>query len=204
MSKARKRQNPTSDRNYNGCLVSKTVNECAHCSYVLHELLNHEKRWLSIAMRVMKNEQNAEDLVHEFYSRKLPVKIHKLNIDDPTFNLLQYTARMVRNFAIDELYRTSRHSVIDAKYYVEGITRHQEDQVIPNIIKQVEAREALSLIPKIVSQEEQGLLNRMLTPGWSISEEAFNEKVTPTAIRARIARLRKKLSRALNTPPHSA
>ena len=58
MTKARKRQHSKNDQLYTGCLVSKSATECTHCSYVLHELLNHEKRWLSITKRIMKNEQN--------------------------------------------------------------------------------------------------------------------------------------------------
>jgi DNA-directed RNA polymerase specialized sigma24 family protein len=204
MIKQRKRLTHSTTPQSLGCLASPEVSECAHCSYVLHEVLSHERRWLGVALRIMKNEMNAEDLVHEFYTKKLPAKIHGLNINDPSFNLMQYVARMVRNFAIDELYRTNRHGMIDAQYYVVGVTRDQEDQVMPNILRHVEARDELALIQRAITTDERALLNRMLMPGWTVSEEACNEHVTKTAIRARIVRLRKRLNKVLNPPPYSA
>ena len=114
----RQRKRIISKPNQQACLSHPEIAHCSHCSYVLNEILNHEsRRWISIAMRIMKNGVMAQDLVYEFYSRKLPNKIHKLKIDDPNFNLLQYVARMIYNFALDELYKANRHGIIEAKYY---------------------------------------------------------------------------------------
>ena len=200
----RQRKRSRSKPNQQACLSHPEIAHCSHCSYVLNEILNHESRWISIAMRIMKNEFMAQDLVYEFYSRKLPNKIHKLKVDDPNFNLLQYVARMIYNFALDELYKANRHCIIEAKYYVEGITRDSEDQVVPNIIKNVEARDELNLVYSKINANEYSLLQRMLLPEWTVNEEACNEGITPTAVRARLVRLRRKISRILNMPPHTA
>ena len=202
MSRQRKRSLSTPSQQ--ACLSNPEISHCAHCSYVLNELFNHERRWISIAMRIMKNEFMAQDLVYEFYSRKLPNKIHKLRIEDPSFNLLQYVGRMIYNFALDELHRSNRHGVIDAKYYVEGITRDSEDQVVPNIIRNIEARDELALIYSKISAHEFNLLQRMQLPEWTVNEEACNEGISPTAVRARLVRLRRKITRILNMPPHTA
>lgn len=202
MSRQRKRN--LSFPAQHACLSNPEISHCAHCSYVLNELFNYESRWLSIAMRIMKNEFMAQDLVYEFYSRKLPNKIHKLRIEDPNFNLLQYVARMIYNFALDELHKANRHGVIDAKYYVEGVTRDSEDQVVPNIIRDIEARDELTLIYSKINSREYNLLQRMLLPEWTVNEEACNEGISPTAVRARLVRLRRKIAQILNMPPHTA
>jgi DNA-directed RNA polymerase specialized sigma24 family protein len=202
MNRQRKRNVSTPSQQV--CLSNPEITYCPHCSYVLNEILNLESRWISIAMRIMKNEFMAQDLVYEFYSRKLPNKIHKLNIDDPQFNLRQYVARMIYNFALDELYKANRHGIIDSKYYVEGVTRDNDDQIVPNIIRNVEARDELNLIYANITINEFNLIQRMLLPEWSVKEEARNEGISPTAVRARLVRLRRKVNSILNTPPFSA
>ena len=44
----------------------------------------------------------------------------------------------------------------------------------------------------------------MQLPEWTVNEEACNEGISPTAVRARLVRLRRKITRILNMPPHTA
>ncbi len=204
MTRQRKRLHAHTISKPTHCLDHPEVTDCSHCKYVIHEIIAHEQRWLHIARAVFNNRYVAVDVVQEFYAKKLPGKMHRLNIQDPSFKLIKYIARMVHNFSLDELYRTNKHSLIDAHYYVPGVTRNMEEQVSPNILREIEARDQLSMIQDLISKSEQAMLKRMLTASWSVAEEAINERVTPTAIRARIKRIRAKIEKALKNPPHSA
>lgn len=204
MTRQRKRLSTPHVLHNVSCLTDSRVKRCDHCQYVIHELLAHEQRWTHIARSVIQNEEAVADLVQEFYVSKLPKKIHNFDIENPSFQLVPYVARIIYNFAIDELRRTSRHSILDGQRYISGLTRDEDEQVLPNVSNEIEARDLLTYLCRALSDSDSGLLQRMLVPGWSIREEAINEQVSSGAIRARVTRLRDRVESLIKLTPNLA
>jgi len=200
MNRQRKRLSPSPSLNTVACLVEPSIKSCPQCQYVIHEVLAHEHRWVHIARSVIHNEEAVADFIQEFYVNKLPKKIHSLDIADPNFRLISYIARMVHNFAIDELRRTSRHSILDGPSHIPGLTHDPDERILPQFTNELEIQDLIAYLLRSLSETDAKLLRRILVPGWSISEESINEQVSQSAIRTRVSRLRRRMDRLLNQP----
>ena len=174
------------------CFINPATDVCPQCQLVAHTFETHLPLFRKMMGRMLQDSESVDDYLHEFYHQKLVKKSHKFQINNPSFNVLQYMARMLRNFVYDERRRRIRHRVIEA--FVVGLTNHQEDLVIRDVVSaQVFDRFELDLIFKTLKDHELTLIKCLLDPEWNITQEAHADGVKPSAIRARINRIRSKL-----------
>ena len=196
MPRIRKRFAQRSTQTQYTCFINPASGFCPHCQLVAHTYETHLPLLRKIIGRMLQDSESVDDYLHEFYHQKLVKKSHKFKVNDPNFNARQYMARMLRNFVYDERGRRIRHRIIEA--FVVGLTRNQEDLVMRDLVSsQVFDRFELEFIFDTLKAHEASLIKRLLEPDWDIHLEASRDDVQPSAIRARVNRIRSKLRKAV-------
>ena len=146
-----------------------------------------------IALRMLKNRQEAEDVCHEVF-----MNVHRsINSHDPTRPLAPWLARITYNASLKRLSRTKQNSDKEFELYEDDLP-DAEDNATPE--SDMENREISGLIVQALDQlsaQDRALVVMRYREGFTDSEIAESTNMPVGTVKTRLHRARNRLKERL-------
>lgn len=144
----------------------------------------YRRRFVGVALKVLRNREDAEDAVQEAFLRIADRPDTFFSLNDK--NRLRYLCAVVRNVAVDMLNKGKRLGSVELN---ENITLH-DDPLESLVLNDISHKELIGFIGSLPPLQQNVLvLTRLLK--LSISETAKTLRISETAVNQRLYLARK-------------